>query len=143
MKGESGHIVQFAGEPAQLPEDSLKSDAGRDLWSVGRNFIQEAATIVIVIEIAVADLGIDSPGDVTAERGRGLHGDPGTDVKTTNVCPDGHIKSFRQIVAATDAEIRIDPAFRETEAAIELLVQDLRDFLLRRDRVLPCCHDEF
>src|SRR6266404_8617459 len=142
MTIETDEALFFAGTN-QLPNESLKSDPGRDLRSVRRDFIEEAAAIVIVIEIAEADLGIDSSGDVTAERGRGLHGDPGTDVKTTNVCPGGHIKSFRQIVAATDAEIRIDPTFGETEAAIEFFVQDLSDFLLRRHRVLPCCHDEF
>src|SRR6266478_8120363 len=142
MKIETDEALFFA-ETKQSRNESLKSDPGRDLRSVRRDFIEEAAAIVIVIEIAEADLGIDSPGDLTAEPAVGLDGDYRTYVKTANVCFAGYIKSFSQIVAPADPKVRIDPTFGESEAAIEFFVQDLSDFLLRRDRVLPCCHDEF
>src|SRR5437899_2603118 len=105
MKIETDEALFFA-ETKQSRNESLKSDPGRDLRSVRRNLIEEAAAIVIVIEIAEADLGIDSPGDLTAEPDVGLDGDYRTYVKTANVCLAGYIKSFSQIVAAADPKVR-------------------------------------
>src|SRR5436309_13666412 len=96
----------FAGSN-QSPGESLKLDTGRDLRSVGRNLIEIAAAIVIVIEIAEAKFGIDAPCHLAAERTVGLHGDDGTNVKTADIHLAGHIKSFVQLIPATDANIGI------------------------------------
>ena len=129
----------------RLPNDFLKNDAGRDLRSLRRNLVEEATAIVIVIEIAVADLGIDAPGNLTAERAVGLHRDIRTGAKTADVHLASQIKSFEsfaQIVAAREPDVRIGPIFGETETAIEISLQGPGDFLLRCYRVLPGLSDE-
>src|SRR5947207_14015650 len=83
----------------QSPNESLKLDTGRDLRSVGRNLIEIAAAIVIVIEIAEAKFGVDAPGHLAAERTVGLHGNKGTDVKTADIHHAGPIKRHGQITA--------------------------------------------
>src|SRR6202035_5044835 len=116
--------LSFAGTN-QVPNECLKNDASRDLRSLRRNFIEEAAAIVILIEKAVADLRIDAPGDLTAERAVGLHRDVGPCAETADVCLARQIKSFAQIVAAAEPDVRISPIFGETETAVELSLQDL------------------
>ena len=54
--------LSFAGSN-QSPNESLKLDPGRDLRSVGRNFIGITAVIVVVIKIAEAEFGIDVDAD--------------------------------------------------------------------------------
>lgn len=56
----------------QSPSESLKLDTGRDLRSVGRNFIEITAAIVIVIEIAEAKFVIDAPGSLGSRAHRRL-----------------------------------------------------------------------
>ena len=53
-------------ESNQLPNELLKLDSGRDLRSVGRNFIGITAVIVVVIKIAEAKFGIEAPGNLAA-----------------------------------------------------------------------------
>src|SRR5438094_7564391 len=110
-------------ETDQSPNQSLKLDTGRDLRSVGRNLIEIAAAIVIVIEIAEAKFGIDAPGHLAAERTVGLHGDDGTNVKTADIHLAGHIKSFVQLIPATDPNIGISPILGETVSPVELSLQ--------------------
>ena len=74
LRNRTDAALSFAGTK-QLPNEILKNDTGRDLRSVSRNFIEEAVAIVILIEIAEAEFGIDAPSNVTAERAVGLHGD--------------------------------------------------------------------
>src|SRR6266567_8407464 len=131
----------FAGSN-QLPNESLKLDTGRDLRSVGRNLIEIAAAIVIVIEIAEAKFGIDAPGHLAAKRTVGLHGNDGTNVKTADIHLAGHIKSLIQLIATANADIGISPILGETVTAIKLCLQDPDDSLLRGDRVLPRVSDE-
>src|SRR5436305_3614912 len=131
----------FAGSN-QSPGESLKLDAGRDLRSVGRNLIEIAAAIVIVIEIAEAKFGIDAPGHLAAERTVGLHGNDGTDVKTADIHLAGQIKSLIQVIATANADIGISPILGETVTAIKLCLQDPDDSLLRCHRVLPGVPDE-
>src|SRR5438874_10796267 len=131
----------FAGSN-QSPGESLKLDTGRDLRSVGRNLIEIAAAIVIVIKIAEAKFGIDAPGHLAAKRSVGLHGNDGADVKTADIHLAGHIKSLIQLIATANADIGISPIFGETVSPIELSLQDTGDSLLRGDRVLPRVSDE-
>ena len=72
-------------EPIKSPNESLTLGADRDLRSVGRNLVEIAAVIVIVIEIAEAKFGIDAPGHLAAARTVGLHGNDGTDIKTAKI----------------------------------------------------------
>jgi len=74
LRNRTDAALSFAGTK-QLPNEILKNDTGRDLRSVSRNFIEEAVAIVILIEIAETEFGIDAPSNVTAERAVGLHGD--------------------------------------------------------------------
>src|ERR1700720_2695470 len=122
--------------------ESLKNDAGRELRAVRRNFIEEAAAIVIVIKIAEAKFGIDAAGDLTAKRTVGLHSDLGTGVKTAHVCLASQIISFAEVVAAADSNIRVSPIFGETKTAIELILQDPGNSRVRCDRVPPGLSDE-
>src|SRR5438067_9346958 len=131
----------FAGSN-QSPGESLKLDTGRDLRSVGRNLIEIAAAIVIVIKIAEAKFGIDAPGHLAAERTVGLHGDDGTDVKTADIYLAGQIKSLVQIIATANADIGISPILGETVTAIKVFLQGPDDSLLRCYRVLPGVPDE-
>src|SRR6266581_3726505 len=131
----------FAGSN-QSPNKSLKLHTGRDLRPVCRNLIEIAATIVIVIEIAEAKFGIDATGHLAAERTVGLHGNDGTDVKTTDIHLAGQIKSLIQLIATANADIGISPILGETVTAIKLCLQDPDDSLLRGDRVLPRVSDE-
>ena len=126
----------------QSPNESLKLDTGRDLRSVGRNFIGITAAIVIVIEIAEAKFGIDVPGDIAAEPTIALHGNDGADVKTADIHLAGQIKSLIQLIATANADIGISPILGETVTAIKLCLQDPNDSLLRCHRVLPGVPDE-
>src|SRR6266404_2771019 len=128
-------------ETNQLPNESLKNDAGGDLRAVRRNFVKEAAVIKIVVQIAETDLGVDAPGDLAAERAVGLHSDIGAGAKTANVCFTSQIESFAQVVATPDSDIRISPIFGKTKTAIELSLQDPGNSLVRRHRVLPGLSD--
>src|SRR5438067_13152677 len=131
----------FAGSN-QSPGESLKLDTGRDLRSVGRNLIEIAAAIVIVIEIAKAKFGIDAPGHLAAERTVGLHGNDGTDVKTAHIHLAGEIKSLVQIIAAANADVGIGPIFGKTVTAIKLCLQNRGNSLLRCHRVSVGVSDE-
>jgi len=81
------------------------------LRSVGRNLVEIAAAIVIVIEIAAAKFGIDVPVILVPEPTVGLHGDLGTDIKTADVYLAGQIKSLVQIIATANADVGIRPIF--------------------------------
>ena len=126
----------------QSPGESLKLDTGGDLRSVGRNLIEIAAAIVIVIKIAEAKFGIDARGHLAAKRSVGLHGNDGADVKTADIHLAGHIKSLIQLIATANADIGISPIFGKTVTAIKLCLQDPDDSLLRCDRVSPGVSDE-
>jgi len=93
LRNRTDAALSFAGTN-QLPNESLKDDAGRNLWSVGGSLIQKAAAIVIVVEITETKLGVDAPGDVKAEPAVGLDSDLGANVETANVCPYRYIKSL-------------------------------------------------
>src|SRR6266705_4980153 len=126
------------------PNEYLKHDAGCDLWAVGHRFPEEAVAVVFIIgvEIAEADFGIDAPRDLAAERSGALRCDVRTDPKPADVHLARKVKSFGQVVAPTNPDIRISPTFGETKSTIEHLVQSHRDFRLRRYRVLPGRNDE-
>src|SRR6266481_3010367 len=126
----------------QSPGESLKLDPGRDLRSVGRNFIGITAAIVIVIKIAEAEFGIDAPGNLAAERSVGLHCDDGIKVKAADIHLAGQIKSLVQIIATANADVGIRPIFGETVTAIKLCLQNPDNSLLRCDRVSPGVSDE-
>src|SRR5438552_16932414 len=108
----------FAGSN-QSPGESLKLDTGRDLRSVGRNLIEIAAAIVIVIEIAEAKFGINAPGHLAAERTVSLHGNDGTNVKTADIHLAGQIKCLVQVIATANADIGISPILGEHVTAIK------------------------
>src|SRR5438552_8958803 len=86
-------------EANQSPNESLKLDPGRDLRSVGRNFIGITAAIVIVIKIAEAKFGIEAPGNLAAERSVGLHGNDGIKVKAADIHFTGQVKSLVQLIS--------------------------------------------
>ncbi len=65
LRDRTEAALSFAGSN-QSPNESLKLDPGRDLRSVGRNFIGITAAIVIVIKIAEAKFGIEAPGNLAA-----------------------------------------------------------------------------
>src|SRR5205085_4245596 len=113
LRDRTDAALSFAGSN-QSPNESLKLDTGRDLRSVGRNLIEIAAAIVIVIEIAEAKFGVDAPGHLAAERTVGLHGNNGTDVKTADIHLAGQIKSLVQIIAAANANVGIGPILGQT-----------------------------
>src|SRR6266487_1863604 len=121
----------------QSPGESLKLDTGGDLRSVGRNLIEIAAAIVIVIEIAEAKFGIDVPGDIAAEPTIALHGNDGAHVKTADIHLAGQIKSLVQVIATANADVGISPILGETDSPVEVSLQDTGDSLLRGDRDLP------
>src|SRR5438552_17094290 len=131
----------FAGSN-QSPGESLKLDTGRDLRSVGRNLIEIAAAIVIVIEIAEAKFGINAPGHLAAERSVGLHGDDGIKVKAADIHLAGQIKSLVQIIATADSDVGISPKLGETVTLIELCLQNRGNSLLRCHRVSAGVSDE-
>jgi hypothetical protein len=133
--------LSFAGSN-QSPNESLKLDTGRDLRSVGRNFIRITAVIVIVIKIAEANFGIEAPGNLAAERSVGLHCDSGINVKTADIHLAGQIKSLVQIIATANADVGISPIFGKTVTPIELCLQDPDDSLLRCHRVSAGVSDE-
>ena len=129
-------------EANQSPNESLKLDTGRDLRSVGRNFIGITAVIVVVIKIAEAEFGVDAPGNLAAERSVGLHGDDGIKVKAADIHFAGHVESLVQLIPAANSDIGIGPIFGKTVTAIELCLQDPDDSLLRCHRVSPGVSDE-
>src|SRR5437763_15504355 len=94
----------FAGSN-QSPGESLKLDTGRDLRSVGRNLIEIAAAIVIVIEIAEAEFGIDASGNLAAERSVGLHCDDGIKVKAADIHLAGQVKSLVQLIPTANVDV--------------------------------------
>src|SRR6266550_4485947 len=129
-------------EANQSPNESLKLDTGRDLRSVGRNLVEIAVAIVIVIEIAEAKFGIDAPGDLAAECSVGLHCDGGIKVKAADIHFAGHVESLVQLIATANADIGIGPIFGKTVTTIKLCLQNPDDSLLRCDRVSPGVSDE-
>jgi len=91
----------FSRKRSNRVTNPLKSDAGRDLAVRTSRLYRGAAAIVIVIEIAEADLGIDSPGDLTAEPAVAWTVTIEPTSKRQRL-PCRHIKSFSQIVASAD-----------------------------------------
>src|SRR5439155_4858292 len=84
LRDRTDGALSFAGSNQSVNE-SLKLDTGRDLRSVGRNLVEIAAAIVIVIEIAEAKFGIDVPVILVPEPTVGLHCDDGIKVKAADI----------------------------------------------------------
>src|SRR5438046_10347673 len=113
------HLMLSFLRPYRLPDESLKLYTAVDLRSEGRNLIEIAAAIVIVIEIAEAKFGIDAPGDLAAKRTVGLHSNDGTDVKTADIHLAGQIKSHIQLIATANADLGISPILGATATPVK------------------------
>jgi len=73
LRNRTDAALSFVGTN-QLPNESLKNDAGCDLWAVGHRFPEEAVAVVLIIglEIAEAEFGLDGTCVLAAGRNGAL-----------------------------------------------------------------------